>query len=171
MSLSLRKWATPVTAATFLVTAVTGVVLYFHAGGSLSRDAHIWIGFAMIAALVFHILLNWRPAKSYLRKPVPAGILALGLVATVGTSVNFASSGQPGVTPGMLFGALERAPVGTVAELAGLDPDAYVGALQAAGFEGATIDSTITDLSAGDRARGQQAITLAFAACGASQEH
>ena len=50
----LRKWATPLTAGTFLVTAVTGIFLYFHSGGTLSRDAHIWIGFAIV---IFAIII------------------------------------------------------------------------------------------------------------------
>ncbi|MBT9386508.1 DUF4405 domain-containing protein [Pseudooceanicola sp. CBS1P-1] len=163
MTLALRKWATPVTAATFLVTAVTGVVLYFHAGGSLSRWAHIWIGFGICAAALFHIALNWRPAKTYLKKPLAAGILILGVVVTLATSVGLAPSGQPrGLNPGMLFGALGRAPVSALAQISGEPEDALVTRLQQAGFLTASPESTVAQLAEGDQGARNMILALAL---------
>lgn len=163
MSASLRKWATPLTAATFLVTAVTGILLYLHAGGSLSRDAHIWIGFAVTAVLVLHIFINWRPFRSYLKRPLPLSILVLGVVATVASSVSFGTAARgPQVNPGMLFNAMNGARLETVAELAGMSTEAYLARLQAAGFDGATGQDTIASLGQGDRAASTTALALAF---------
>ncbi|WP_193081729.1 DUF4405 domain-containing protein [Pseudooceanicola spongiae] len=165
MHLALRKWATPMVASTFLITGVTGVALYFHSGGTLSRDAHIWVGFAVLAVAVLHIVMNWRPVKGYLKRPLPAAILALGVVATVLSSVTLTPTDPdvPTVNPGMVFGALTTAPVSALAQLVGKQPDAFVATLQAQGFSDASLTSTIADLSHGDAGLRNRALGLAFA--------
>ncbi|MCA0919201.1 DUF4405 domain-containing protein [Pseudooceanicola nanhaiensis] len=161
-SLNLRKWATPLTAATFLIVAVTGVVLFFHTGGTLSRVAHEWIGFAVMAAAGFHIAMNWRPLKGYFRKPLAVGILAAGVLATVITSINLTGAEASGVNPGMMFRAFQDAPLSAVAQVIGKTPEALVASLQAQGFD-ATPETSISQMTGNDRALNGQALQVAFA--------
>ncbi|MCB1334620.1 MAG: DUF4405 domain-containing protein [Roseivivax sp.] len=164
MTLSLRRWATPLTMATFLITGVTGIVLFFHAGGTTARVAHEWIGMAVMVVFLAHLALNWRAFTAYFKRPLAVGIMVTGLVVTLLTSVPVTSSQQGGPNPRQLFGAIQAAPLHTVAELAGQDTDGLVTRMRQAGFASATADSTITELSGGDQAQASVALGLAFTA-------
>ncbi|SPF77917.1 DUF4405 domain-containing protein [Pseudoprimorskyibacter insulae] len=152
MTLAMRKWATPLTAATFIITGVTGIVLFFHSGGILSRVAHEWIGMAIMVVFLFHIAINWRPFLAYFKKPVGATIMVLGVVLTAATFVPLdqAQSGG-GMNPGRLIGALQKAPITALATMTDKTADTIVTDLQAAGFANATTETTVADLTQGDR--------------------
>ncbi|MEC3862470.1 DUF4405 domain-containing protein [Mesobacterium sp. TK19101] len=162
MNLNLRKWATPLTAATFLITGVTGIVLFFHAGGTLSRVAHEWIGMAVMVVFLFHMALNWRAFTCYVKRPLAAAIMGLGVLATVLTSVPLGGGGS-GFDPRIAFGAMQGARLETLADLAGKTPDALRAQLQAGGFDTQNGAQTVTDLSGGDRDRAMQVLAVAFA--------
>jgi hypothetical protein len=152
MALALRKWATPLTAATFIITGVTGIVLFFHAGGILSHVAHEWIGMAIMVIFLFHIAINWKPFLNYFKKPVGATIMALGVILTAATFIPMEQQqGNGGMNPGRLIGAMQKASVTSLAEMSDKDPATIVADLQGAGYSFATSESTVGDLAKGDR--------------------
>ncbi len=55
---TLRKFATPLTIGTFLIVGITGTFWYFHIVTDLGRWLHEIIGLAMMAVVVFHVVLN-----------------------------------------------------------------------------------------------------------------
>ncbi|WP_372839171.1 DUF4405 domain-containing protein, partial [Phaeovulum sp.] len=136
--MTLRTWATPLITATFVVTAVSGVMLFFHMRSSLITFSHIWLGLAMLAAVVAHLWLNWRPFLMYLKRPIPAAIMASGLVivALSFMPLNGAQgAGEEGHGPGasmrQVMSAMGNARVETLAELSGKTPEAVIAALEA----------------------------------------
>ncbi|MCE5229397.1 DUF4405 domain-containing protein [bacterium] len=54
---------------TFLVIAISGVILYFHVRtlGSMAvwRNLHIWFSFAFLAGALIHLALNWKALLRY----------------------------------------------------------------------------------------------------------
>jgi len=162
MNLNLRKWATPLTFATFLAVGVTGVLQFFHAGSSLSRVAHEWIGFAVVGAVLFHVMLNWRPFTLYLKRPLAGFIMVMGVVLTIATSVSLTPAGAaPQLNPGMVFGALQRAPISAVAQVGGQDPAELIQRLEQAGYS-VSPDQSITQIAAGDDAAARNILSMAF---------
>lgn len=160
---SLRHWATPLTIATTLITLVTGVFLFFHWSPGLTRASHEWIGMLMVIAVVAHLALNWRAFTTYFKRPVGITLMALGAVAmavTVFVSSPTREGGPSGIRAAMQ--AMESARIETLAELAGKDTVAVLTSLGAAGID-ATAADTVTALSGGDRANGEQIIALVFA--------
>ncbi len=165
MSFYLRKWATPLTMATFLITAITGIVLFFHAGGQLAHVAHEWVGWAVSVVFMFHMALNWRAFTTYFKRPLAMSIMVIGVAVTIWTSWPQSTDTTMPSTRAM-FGAMQNAPITTVAELAGQTPDELIAGLKAAGFEGAGPNETISKLSGGDRGLAFKALGLAFPAGG-----
>lgn len=41
-----RNWATPLTIGSFLLMAVTGLLMFFHLDTGLNKAAHEWLGWA-----------------------------------------------------------------------------------------------------------------------------
>jgi len=52
----------------FFVVSVTGIMLYFKLKLLSVELIHIWIGFGMFIIGVLHLLKNWKPFVSYLKK-------------------------------------------------------------------------------------------------------
>ena len=164
MKLTLRSWATPLTFATFLVVGVTGLAQFFHLGGTLSRTAHEWIGLAIIAAVGAHVALNWRPFMTYLKRPLALSIMGAGVLATVLSSVTLPSAGNaPQLSPGMVFGALQNAPLSAVAEVAGKDGGSLIAALQQAGYPVTDTRQSIAEVADGDAALARAMLGTALA--------
>ena len=160
--MTLRTWATPLTAGAFLIMAVTGGLMFFHLGSGLNKGLHEWAGWAMVAAVLAHTVLNWRSFRAYFRRPVAQ---AIGVTALAGLAFSFMPTGaeeRPGSGIRAALGALGGARVETLAELAGEAPEAMLARLQAQGFE-ASPGATVRELTGGDRARQDALLSAAFA--------
>ncbi len=71
----VARYATAATLATFLVTGVTGVLLFYHVGGQYLRTAHDWVGMAFVVASVLHVVRNWNACVKLLKKPRAQAVL------------------------------------------------------------------------------------------------
>ena len=159
---SLRAWATPVTIGAFLIMAVTGVLMFFHANTGLNKVVHEWAGLIMVAAVVAHLLLNFRAFTTYFKRPLALGFMGLG-AAVLGLSflsLGGTDGGADGMRTAMM--ALGNARIETLAELSGEDLDAVLAKLGAAGIE-ASAGQALTELTAGDRGKQDRIIGLIFA--------
>ena len=56
----LKKYSTPLTAATAIVVCVTGVMMFFHLYKGEVQAMHEWLGMGFVVAAVLH-LLRHRP--------------------------------------------------------------------------------------------------------------
>ena len=87
IKLRLKGILSSVLIVLFLVVAVSGAMLYFGRTGLIMgiprgviRDAHIWSGFAMTAAVPLHLILNLRVFRGELKS------LAKGILQVFGVS-------------------------------------------------------------------------------------
>ncbi|MGZ3691840.1 MAG: DUF4405 domain-containing protein [Pseudobdellovibrio sp.] len=60
-----KEWATPLTAGAFTVMSVTGLLMFFDAETGYNKPAHEWVGLVMVAAVVFHTIVNWKSLKNH----------------------------------------------------------------------------------------------------------
>lgn len=129
-----RKWSTPLTIGTFLITGVSGVLLFFHLGEGLVKEAHEWIGIAFVIGALLHVNTHWAPFKRYFSLGLPRAVMASVLV---GSLVFMAASGhEEGGNPMVAaVKTLENAPLTLVAQLQSRDTDDLHKQLEAAGFE------------------------------------
>lgn len=72
-----RDWATPWVMGAFVLTGVTGVLMFFHLDRGLNKPAHEWLGWLMVAGVGLHAAANWQGFKRHLS--TRAGRLLVGL--------------------------------------------------------------------------------------------
>lgn len=132
----VNRWGSTFIFASFVITAVTGVLLYFHIRAGSTEALHIWIGFLMIAAALLHIARNWRQFLGYFRKPAFYGAVALTALIGVGLSypalmgTGTAEGGPPGLRAAMAIGrAVANAPLSELAPLAKTDANGLIARL------------------------------------------
>ncbi|CUH87599.1 hypothetical protein PH5382_01528 [Phaeobacter sp. CECT 5382] len=155
---SLRKWATPLTVASFLIMGVTGILMFFHLDSGLNVPLHEWAGWLMVLGVAAHLVLNWRPFSTYLKRPAARAIMALGAVVLALSFWPVAGGGNPAQK---VMQAMALSDVGTVIALSGQDVTTGLEQLAAAGLV-ADETTSIASLTGGDRGRQMQVIEVLF---------
>lgn len=116
-----RDWATPLTIASFAIMSVTGVLMFFHLDSGLNKAVHEWAGWAMVAGVAAHAIVNWKPLTRYfVASRLGQTIIALG-AATLLASFIALPSGDGGQFPPPVLAmkAITHAPIASIAPLTG----------------------------------------------------
>jgi len=155
---TLRKWATPATIGSFILMAVTGVLMFFHLDSGFNKLVHEWASWAMVAGVAAHLTVNYRAFLNYLKRPLAVGVVGVFAVV-LGLSFIPANGGGPDETVGKVMQALTAAPVVQVIALSGQDTDEGLARLAQAGVQ-ASADQTLAEISGGNRKREMQILGL-----------
>jgi len=65
MSTSMKSWATPLAIGSFIILAVTGILMFFKVEAGYIKPVHEWLNWAMVAGVVLHTIANWKAFLSY----------------------------------------------------------------------------------------------------------
>lgn len=145
-----REWVTPITAGAFLLVAVTGVLMFFHADTGLNKTAHEWLSWVMLVGVALHVTNNFSLLKTHLRKR--RGQLLIGLFALLLALSFIPLGGEKSEPPFMApMRALALAPLGTLAQVAQVSPEEMQDRLAKAGFAPTSDQQSLRDLVGGDQ--------------------
>lgn len=143
----LLRYATPFTTGLFVVSLVSGVLIFFHIGSGAFKGMHEWLSMVLILPFALHLWRNWRPFVAYFKHLPMAVALIVSLVAG-GLFFIPAGGGNAGGPPQIAFArALLRNTVSDIAPLVGETPESLTARLNAAGFA-ATPDAVLSDVQA-----------------------
>lgn len=160
-SSSWSRASTPVAGAVFVVSATTGVLLFFHLGERLIKDLHEWVGVAFVAAAILHVLRNRHALAAHARRPTLWVALAAALVTAAAFVVPGLSAREGGGEgTRRLMQALMSAPLDEVAPILDTTPGALTHQLTSAGF---TVAGASTSLREVARASGRSPQEIAAA--------
>lgn len=156
-----REWVTPVAAGAFLLSAVTGVLIFFHVDSGLNKFAHEWLSWVLLGAVALHVAANFGGFKRHLdarRGRVLMGVFALALL------FSFFGPGEKGEPPfAPPIRALSAAPLTTLALVAGMTPEQLKGRLAEAGLQPASDQQTLGELTGPDMRKQVRAMSMVFA--------
>jgi len=81
---NIRINLNPPLALTFLVVAMTGVMLFFHIGGGVIHPLHEWLSIVFLILSIIHLTLNWKMLWACLAQgPLKLSILLVVLLSAV----------------------------------------------------------------------------------------
>ena len=156
-----RQWATPLTIGGFLLIAVTGVLMFFHLTPGLTRQAHEWLGWALIAAVALHALANAPAFLRYLQRAgSPRRIVGASVVLLLACLLLPAPPQSS--PPALVMGAIADAPLTQTAALAGKSVDEARSALAAAGIAVDDGQQSLRAATGGNRAQIGLAVRVLF---------
>lgn len=144
-----RDWITPLTIGSFLLVAVTGVLMFFHIGSGLNKAAHEWLSWVFLVSIGLHIVMNMQAFK----KPFLStkGRLLMAVFALVLGATFIPLSGVEKEPPYVSsVRALAGAPLSTVAEIARIDEAELQRRLQAGGWAMQSSKQSVQDLVGSD---------------------
>ncbi|WP_115717282.1 DUF4405 domain-containing protein [Gallaecimonas mangrovi] len=161
--MTLKSWATPLTAGGFVISAVTGVVIFFHINVGLVRPAHEWLSWLMILGVVFHLVINWKGFKGYFKKGLALFIILLSLVLT---AASFIPVNSPKGGKAALFqaaGLLTDTSLSNLAPVVGKPVDQLVSLLQQQGYQVYDNKMSLDDIAAQQSKRGVELLPIILA--------
>lgn len=164
-----RDWATPLTIGSFALMATTGVLMFFHLDIGLNKLAHEWLGWAMVAGVALHSVVNWPAFKRHLlTNRTGQAIVAVSLLLLVASFFITPPAKEGGGSPpvramqAVLGGTLTQ-----VAPLTGRSVDALQTDLKTAGFAADDANQPLKTLTGGDRERTGRLIGVLFGSAAA----
>jgi len=140
-----RPWITPVVIGAFLLSAITGVLMFFHLDSGLNKTAHEWLSWAMVIGVSLHVFLNLNAFKRYFTQTT--GKVVVGLFALV-LALSFipagGEAGEPGFAPPVR--ALAKAPIPVLAQVLGTTSEALKAQLATQGHPVQNDQQSLQDL-------------------------
>jgi hypothetical protein len=147
-----REWATPLTIGAFLLMACTGILMFFHWDTGLNKEAHEWLGWAMVAGVVLHGVANWSALKRHLARGPALAMIGV-FVAILAASFFIQPEKAEGNPAFRTMGLVMQAPLSDVAALSRQTPDELTAKLTAAGFTVQGPSQTLSDITGPERGR------------------
>ncbi len=137
-----RQWITPIALGSFIVSAVTGILLIFHIKSGFIIWSHEWLSLVFVAGGVLHALINFKPLKTSVVR-IKGAVIVVAFIAVTGVALfsqgqavtggshgggrgGFAGGGSP---VGKMFVAMGNLPISTLAEATGHTQDELVATL------------------------------------------
>ncbi len=144
-----REWATPITAGAFLLTAATGVLMFFHLDSGLNKTVHEWLSWILVIGAVLHIASNFIGFKRYFSER--KGQVFMGGFALL-FALSFVPMGNVGGEPPFMapIKTLSAAPLTTLAIVAEVTPEEIIERLANAGFLAQSNDQSVREVVGGD---------------------
>ncbi len=146
----LFRYATPALTSLFVVSLISGVIIFVHIGPSWLHGVHEWLSLLLAVPFGLHMWRNWRPFINYFKRAAMPFSLAFGVaaVAAFGLVPSGAQGERSGLPQFALAAAMAAATPTTVAPVLGVTPDELIGTLKAAGFIYADAASPMSDMAA-----------------------
>ena len=154
----LRPWATPLTIGTFLLMAVTGLLMYFHVQIGLVKTAHEWLSIFMVGAVGLHLVVNWRVFERYFSQKVAVGIIGLFAILTVTALVIPQQGGPRGGADRQAVNLLLNLPLTKLAEISNKSADSIRTNLTQQGFTITDPNSTLRQIAEASKRNPMEAL-------------
>lgn len=158
-----RNWVTPITAGAFLLTAVTGVLIFFHVDSGANKFVHEWLSWVLLGGALLHTAANFSGLKMHLRKPLGRTLIAVFVVALVLSFIPLGGgkSEPPFMAP---VRALGDSSLTTLAQVAQVTPAQLRERLGKAGVQATSDDQTLSELVGPDARKQMNVLGRVFAA-------
>ncbi|MCI5142023.1 MAG: DUF4405 domain-containing protein [Candidatus Electrothrix sp. ATG1] len=143
-----RDWVTPITTGSFLLTAATGVLLFFHAATGLNKAIHEWLSWVFLIGAVLHLAANFTTFKKYLAQRKGQVMLGVSVLLLALNFVPIEGGHEPPFVPPVR--ALAQTPLTTLAQVAQTSPEQLRKHLIGAGLAVSSDDQSISDLVGDD---------------------
>ncbi len=149
-----RNLATPLTAGAFLLSAVTGVLIFFHLDVGLNKAAHEWLSWALLTGVVLHLVSNYKGFKRYFSSRLGLGLMGTFVLVLALSFVIPKAKREPLAA---VYGrALAQVPLSTLALVARRSPQELRNILLAEGLQASSDEQTLEELAGPDKGKGLQ---------------
>ncbi len=130
----LNRYATPLTTGLFLVSALSGIALFFHWNSAAFHGMHEWLSLALLIPFAVHVWKNWTGIVVYFHKKTLVLPLVLSLLVAVPFAVPALTSASQGNPARIALRLLETTPLEDLAPILKKDPAEITSDLREMGY-------------------------------------
>lgn len=141
----LRLAITPLVMGGFLISAVTGVLMFWHIDSGLNKVAHEWLSWAFLLGVGLHLGVHVKSVRRHLLGRLGQAVVGLFVGALALSFWPAAGPSEPGFAPPLH--ALAQAPLPMLAQVAGVDMPTLQARLQTAGLATAGVQPQSASLA------------------------
>lgn len=94
---TFKTLPTSLTATTFLVVGLSGVMLYFHFGEMFVKQLHEIVGLGFVVAALWHVMMNWSSMRRYFGKRT--FLLVTGIIIALSSVMIYQASSEQKSNP------------------------------------------------------------------------
>ena len=159
-----KTWATPLTIGAFLISGLTGILIFFHLTFGLVKPAHEWLSWFFVLGAGFHVWINWTAFAKHFSRRAGVGIISLFVLLTVLALIPFGGQSERRREPpfAKATNALTEAPLAAVATIAKNTPAAIVEKLKAKGLNVANDAASIKAIAQANNKNEMQVLGMIF---------
>jgi len=162
---NLRSWATPLTIGSFIISALSGIILFFHWDIGMMKPAHEYLSWFLVLGVIMHIIINWRPMLVYFKKPIPLAIIGIFIILT---ALSFATLGESSGDHGgknrkvamQSLKLLQSAPISMIAKLSEVTPESLSKKLKEKGFVVISESQTLASIAKNNDTSAQEVLSI-----------
>lgn len=162
---NLRNWATPITIGSFIISALSGVILFFHLNIGMMKPAHEWLSWFMILGVALHLVTNWRAFTNYFKKRIPLAIIGTFALLTVLSFFSLGGGDEGGkgntrATSMKSMRLLQNTPVTLLAQIDNSTPEALIERLKAGGINVENAEQKLSDIAKANQTDPQKLLQM-----------
>ncbi|MCF8383819.1 MAG: DUF4405 domain-containing protein [Chlorobium sp.] len=149
--MTLKSWATPLAIGAFIISGVTGLLLFFDIEIGLVEPVHKWLSWLFLGGILLHTASNWKVFTGYFSKKAGLGIIGTAALVTMLSLLPMfgedeeehgkESTGKAAVQ------ALESSSLETVALVLKATPEELAARLEKEGIDAANASMTIAEIA------------------------
>ncbi len=143
---SIRLWATPLTVGAFALSAVSGILIFFHLNVGLIKVVHQWLSWIFVFGALVHLVDNRAALVQHLRRPIGRSIVA-GFTILIILSLLPFGNGRPTMPPERLNMIMLHTPLDAMAKVANHHPEILLEELRSQGLHVSGTEQTIGDIA------------------------
>lgn len=139
----MHRYGTPLTAGLFVVSAVSGVALFFHWSSRSFHAMHEWLSMLLLAPFVLHVCKNWKPLVAYAQRRTLVIPLVLSVVVAIPFAVMANMGGARGPRPmTQAMNLMTQARLVDLAPVLQTTPEALLQRLQDKGYKATSVEQS-----------------------------
>ncbi len=142
---TLRNFATPLVAAAFIVSASTGLMIFFDFEPGIVEPVHEWMSWVLVSGAVLHLIVNWKAFTGYLSKKTGVMFVGAAVALALLSLYPWVGKEEDGRKKAVKF--LENSSLVTVSSVAGTGVDQLVDKLSGKGIAVRDSKDTIEEIA------------------------
>lgn len=137
-----RYWITPFTMGAFVLTGVTGLLMFFKVRTGLITPIHEWFSLTLVLGGVLHVIDHWTGIRRHLAGPWGKSSVTVALVL-LALALEPWPAGRRGGRSNPAESILAKATVEQIAQLSGDKTESVIMRLERAGAKNVSADQSI----------------------------
>ncbi|TCD47151.1 DUF4405 domain-containing protein [Chlorobium sp. N1] len=175
MKPTLKSWATPLAIGAFIISGVTGVLIFFDIETGLVEPVHKWLSWLLVGGVLAHVLANLKAFTHYFSKNTALAIIGASMLVTAVAVMPFIGENdgehREKRAARASMRALESSSLETLALVMKKTPDELEAELALKGMKDFTTTMSIGEIAAGNGVEPETLLAGMFSSGHEKSEH